>query len=482
MTRVAVLGGGPAGLVFAQLLKLRKPSHEVTLFERNTPASSYGYGVGLGWKALSGLEAGAPDCAADLRRVARELNRWTIRRDDEEISANNSHGVCISRQLLLETLRDHAVRAGVDVRVGTAMSLADVADADLVVAADGVGSETRNGLRAELGVTVTAGELAYLWCGADIARDEMTFAFARTPAGPMVAHVMPYSETGSTFQVDALTSTIASLEETDGTSLSYLEGVYADMLQGTSLRAKGAEWKVFETVSCERWSHGNVVLLGDAAHTAHYTVGSGTGLAVEDAVCLAAAIDGAGSRDDAFAAYAADRQPRVRKLQERAARSHLWWSSMALRIDEPLAQVLLSYLSRTGAVPLAAIAEGNPELVDELLPGVRDADGILATPFEDHLGRVVNGIDAPTLVVEGSPTLDSLRACVEQARALAADGATVLRLTGAPGAGAVLDRLDVAEHLRAGAKVATVVVGAPGERDALALGVLTGRTDLVQIS
>ena len=480
--RVAVLGGGPAGLAFAQLIKLRKPSYEVTLYERQSPESSYGYGVGLGWKALSGLEAGAPDCAADLKRAARELNRWALRRNDETISAHNSHGVCISRQLLLETLRDHAIRAGVDVRVGAQVSLADVADADLVVAADGVGSETRRTLATELGVTVTAGELAYLWCGADIARDEMTLAFARTPAGPMVAHVMPYSDSGSTFQVDAMVSTVRALEETGGASIAYLEGLYGDMLGGTSLRSKRPEWQVFETVSCERWSHENIVLLGDAAHTAHYTVGSGTGLAVEDAGCLAGALDGSASLADAFAAYAADRMPRVRKLQERAARSHLWWSSMALRIDEPLPQVLLSYLSRTGAVPLAALAADNAELIDQVLPGVRDADAILATPFEEHSGRVVSELDAPTLVIDATPTLDSLRATVEHACALAAHGASILRVAGAPGAGAVLDRLDVAEHVRAGAKVSTVVVGSAAERDALALGVLTGRTDLVEIS
>ena len=480
--RVAVMGGGPAGLVFAQLIKLRKPSYEVTLFERQSPESSYGYGVGLGWKALSGLEAGAPQCAADLKRAARELSRWAIRRDDETISAHNSHGVCISRQLLLETLRDHAIRAGVDVRVGTQVSLADVADADLVVAADGVGSETRSALANELGVTVTAGELAYLWCGADIAREEMTFAFARTPAGPMVAHVMPYSENGSTFQVDAMVSTVRALEQTGGASIAYLEGLYGDMLGGTSLHAKRAEWQVFETVTCQRWSHRNVVLVGDAAHTAHYTVGSGTGLAVEDAVCLAGALDGAASLDEAFEAYTADRQPRVRKLQERAARSHLWWSSMSLRIDEPLSQVLLSYLSRTGAVPLAAIAADNAELIDQVLPGVRDAKAILATPFEGHASRVVCGLDAPTLRIEGSPTLDSLRTTVEQARTLAAGGASLLRLAGPPGFGAVLDRLEVAEHVRAGAKVSTVVAGSEAERDALALGVLTGRTDLVEIT
>ncbi|MBK5305408.1 MAG: FAD-dependent monooxygenase [Frankiaceae bacterium] len=482
--RIAVLGGGPAGLAVAQLLKRQQPALQVTLFERQAPDSTFGYGVGLGWKALAGLTAASPSCVADLERASRELKRWTICSGDASISAHNSHGLAISRQVLLEVLREHAVQAGVDIRAGVHVTLDDVVDADVIIAADGVGSETRARLAPQLGVTATRGELAYLWCGAEIARDEMTLALTRTPAGPMVAHVMPYSDSASTFQVDAMQDTLGSLSDVGGSSLAYLESTFSGLLGGTPLRAKRPVWQVFETVKCERWSTGNVVLLGDAAHTAHYTVGSGTGLAIEDAACLAEALVGGGSPADAFEAYATARQPRVHRLQERAARSELWWSSLALRMDNPLPQLLLSYLSRTGAVPLAAIASDNADLVRQCLPGADGGDltaAILATPFEEHPHRVVTAPDAATLVVDSTPTLDSLRATVEQVRDLAATGTTLVRLTGAPGADAVLDRLDLAEHIRAGAKLPTVVAGTESTRDTLALGVLTGRTDLVEI-
>jgi anthraniloyl-CoA monooxygenase len=493
--RVAVLGGGPAGLTAAQVLKRRHPGWDVTVFERQTPESTFGYGVGLGWGALKALAVVAPDLVTDLKAVSVGVDRWTVRRGDESITATNSHGIAIARELLLMTLREHAEKAGVLIRTGVQTELADVADADLVLVADGVGSLTRAALSNELGVTSDPGELAFLWCGAEIARTEMTLALGRTAAGPMAAHVMPYSGTSSTFQVDAMQDTIRALSEActdpDGAdaSLAFLENLYADLLGTTKLCAKRPSWQTFTTVACERWHHGSAVLLGDAAHTAHYTVGSGTGLAIEDAVCLATALDGEASLQAAFEAYAAERQPRVRRLQERAARSQLWWSSLGLRIDEPLHQVLLSYLTRTGAVPLTALAEANPDLLRQFLPGVpldaNLADAVLAIPFEGSAGRVVptpEGDDITTVEVPVSPTLASLRATVEHVRDLTTRGVHTARLTGPAGADAVLDRLDVAESLRAGAKVTTVVVAPHHDRDVLAVGVLTGRTDLVEVN
>lgn len=478
--RVAVLGGGPAGLTAARLLKCQQPTWDVTLFERQPPESTFGYGVGLGWGALKQLREADSALVDDLEAATLGIDTWTIRRDNESISAGNSHGLGIARADLLSILQQHAAAAGVSLRLQQQVSLADVVDADVVIAADGVGSETRQLLADELGASVTQGELAYLWGGAALSLDGMTLSLVRTPAGPIAAHVMPYGAAACTFQVDTRQAVVDSWDlasaEADAGTIAVLEAAFADLLQGAQLVAKKSQWSTFPTVTCERWSSGNVVLLGDAVHTAHYSVGSGTGLAVEDAVQLAEALGGSGSLEEAFAAYQLVRQPRVAKLQGRADRSQRWWTSLDLRIDAPLPQLLLSYLTRTGAITLTMVLESNADLVQQCLPLTAGASGDLVDRV--LTGRVIEpDADIPTLSLDGGTAR-----IVDRALDLATRGVTTVRLVGPAGRDAVLDRLELAERLREQAKVSTVVAGPPQSRDDLALGILTGHTDLIEFS
>jgi anthraniloyl-CoA monooxygenase len=490
MTRieVGVLGGGPAGLTAARLLKCRHPSWTVTVYERHQPDDTFGYGVGLGWGALACLEEQDPGLAARLKAAARHVDTWTVQRGDEQFSAKNSHGLGISRSLLLRILQQHAAEAGVVLVSGAQVTHADLSAADIVLAADGVGSQTRAGLAPQLGVDVVQGQLSYLWCGADLSLDAMTLSLVNTTAGPVAAHVMPYG-TSSTFQLDTHRDVLASWDLMDdaATTLEMLEGHYAHLLAGNRLRTQHTLWQTFATVSCERWYAGSTALLGDAAHTAHYSVGSGTGLAIEDAVALDAALAGEASVTSAFQAYQEVRKPRVSKLQFRAARSQAWWTSLSVREDVPLPQLLLSYLTRTGAVTLQMVAEQNPDLLESCLVGAKRAQDlashVFSQPFsEGQPDRLHRGDTVATLPVTVAGTAASTTEALSLARAELAQGRSCLRLTGPDGRDALAERLVLAELLRSETKITTVVTGSPELRDDLALGVLTGQTDLVELT
>jgi anthraniloyl-CoA monooxygenase len=497
--QVVILGGGPAGLTAARILKLRQPGWDVTVIERQPPDATFGYGVGLSFSSLSRLREADPDLVAAIEAASVSVDTWTVRRDGQSISAKNSHGLGIGRPALLAILRQQASAAGARITMGSPARLADAPSADLVLAADGVASQTRTALAAELGAAVSHGELAYLWCGAALHRSEMTLALARTPAGPLAAHVMPYAPGACAFQVDGHTGTVAALGLPPAgreDSRTVLEEAFGDLLGDARLEVKRPDWATFATVTCDRWHAGNVVVLGDAAHTAHYTVGFGTALAVEDAVELAGALAAGGPATAAFEAFEAARRPVVERLQRRADRSQRWWTTLAGRFDLPLPQLLLSYLTRTGAITLPAAAARNAALIAGCLGAeapARDlADAILTQPFgqNGHLrpdrlfrpGQLPDG-ELATLVHEaGRPTLSDMRSAVQRGRHWAARGVTHVRLAGPPDREAVLDRLELAEGLRQQAGLATIVTGPAQLRDDLALGVLCGRTDLADLT
>jgi len=503
---VVVLGGGPAGLTAARILKLRQPTWDVTVVERQPPDATFGYGVGLSFSSLNRLRAADPELTAAIESASVSVGTWTVRRDGESFSAKNSHGLGIGRPALLAILQRHAAAAGARVRMGEHARLTDVSGADVVLAADGVASETRTALSAELGASVSHGELAYLWCGVPLSRTEMTLALTRTADGPLAAHVMPYAPGACAFQVDGHQDTIRALGmppagPADSTAL--LQDAFADLLGGASLQVKRREWATFPTVTCARWHAGNVALLGDAAHTAHYTVGFGTALAVEDAVELAEALAAGGTAPPAgaFEAFEAARRPTVARLQRRADRSQRWWATLGTRFDLPLPVLLLSYLTRTGAITLPAAAAQNAELVARCLepagkpnavPGTDLAAAILARPFgvngsrvPDRLFRAGTLPDTAVATIvhdSGRPTLGQMRDAVERGRHWAARSVSHIRLAGPPDREAVLDRLELAEGLRQQAGVTTIVAGPAEFRDDLALGVLCGRTDLADIT
>jgi len=298
--RVAVLGGGPGGLYAARLLKLARPGTEVVVHEQGVPDETFGFGVGLAARTQRRLEEADPETLRDILACSYSHD-MRMRVGGREAGMSVSSLVAVGRADLLGVLQRHAEDAGVKLEFGVRRA-ADELDADLVIAADGVGSATRSASEQAFGAEVEPGTGWYLWAGTDVALDHALFAPERTEHGVFVTHAYPYAPDRSTFLVetDEATWRSAGFERTtaatpfdasDDAALEYLSDVFAPHLGGHRLIGNRTRWLQFRTVRCARWHDGRTVLLGDAAHTAHYSVGSGTKLAMEDAIALVSALD-----------------------------------------------------------------------------------------------------------------------------------------------------------------------------------------------
>ena len=517
--RVAVLGGGPGGLYAARLLRLADPACAVDVYEQGQPDTTFGFGVGLAAGTQRNLRTADP---VSLDAIIRHSHRhdMQLRVGDRIARMANDNLRAIGRTTLLTVLQSQATDAGVGLHFGDRRTV-DELDADLVIAADGVNSATRETRQGQFGAQIDTGGGLYLWCGTDFALRSAVFAPVTTEHGTFVTHAYPYAADRSTFliETDEQTWRRAGLDaphagaagpdigadQSDQQSLDYLQPVFAEVLQGHHLMGNRTRWLRFRTVRCERWHSGNVVLLGDAAHTAHYSIGSGTKLAMEDAIALVSCIQRASALQEALQDFESQRRPAVEHLQAVAARSQRWWDSFPQRMKLPINQLLVSYMTRAGKVSLEHFAQSTPQVVAGALaeyvhspaapaipPAAMDAAETVGLVVAQPLRR--SGVAAATRYApehlaaatidfaESDPWGIKADAVVADAAEKLAAGTTVLRLAGPGDRDAVLDRLEFAERLRLELG-ATVIVQAPRERlPDLAAGLLAGRIDLVDIS
>jgi anthraniloyl-CoA monooxygenase len=353
--RIAIIGGGPGGLYAAALLKRLRPDREVTVWERNAPDDTFGFGVVLSDETLGGIEHADPTVYAALQQ---HFVRW----DDIDIvhrgtrHTSGGHGfAALGRQRLLEILHDRCRALGVELRFHSeAPYPAWLAESyDLVIAADGVHSTTREAYAHVFRPHVVAHHCRYIWLAADFALDAFRFEIAETEHGVMQLHGYPYAADASTVIVEMREEVwrAAGFEELDEQgAVERCAKIFADALGGRPLRSNKSTWSTFRTVVNERWSHGNVVLLGDAAHTAHFSIGSGTKLAVEDALALAACVEEHGSLEGALTAYEEERRPVVASTQRAARASLEWFENLGLYLGQRPRQFAFNLLTRSRRV------------------------------------------------------------------------------------------------------------------------------------
>src|SRR3954471_24630752 len=283
--RTAIVGGGPSGLYLSILLKKLDPTHDVVVYERNAPDDTFGFGVVFSDETLAAFEAADPETYAEItRRFARWAEIDVHYRG--EVMTSGGHGFsALARVDLLGVLQRRAAGLDVDLRFRREIDAEEI-DADLIVAADGVNSTLRRRYAESLKPSLDRRRAKYVWFGTDLVFDAFKFFIKQTDHGVLQVHGYPYSDTMSTFIVETTPAAWRGLgldRATEEESLAICEGLFADVLEGHRLIPNRSIWIDFVTVRNGSWRHGNVVLLGDAAHTAHFSIGSGTKLAMEDA-------------------------------------------------------------------------------------------------------------------------------------------------------------------------------------------------------
>ena len=365
--RIACVGGGPAGLYTAISMKLRRPDDEIVVLERNPAGVTQGWGVVFWDDLLDALHRNDPPSARAIRGAAAVWDGQVLCVADRPPVFLGGSAYAVGRHRLLSLLTVRALELGVDVRFGISAD-ADIepriAVADLVVAADGAGSRLRAGRAAQFGTEIDVGNNMYVWLGTTRLFSTFTFGFVDTGVGWMWCHAYRFDESTSTFIVECPTSTWEGLgfDRMDmAESLRVVERHFARHLDGHPLLAQPrgsgpASWVNFRRVTNRRWSDGNLVLVGDAAHTTHFGIGSGTKLAMLDAISLAEHV-AAGSSEDvdlptALQGYQAERQASLAPLQEEALRSTAWFERTVSTLpgDDDV-QLGWSLWQRRSAVP-----------------------------------------------------------------------------------------------------------------------------------
>ena len=366
--QVNVIGAGPAGLLFSLLIKRRFPAWSVQIFEQNPPDATFGFGVVFSRGALEFLERDVPEFHAQL---APRLESWPIQRivhRDERVDIDGNGFSAIGRLQLNQFLQELCRAAGVKIDYErTVESLNDLPKCDLLIGADGLNSLVRRALEKEFEPQVNWLTNRFAWYGTRQLFDCLTLTFRANKHGTFVAHHYRHGSTMSTFiiECDAATWRCAGLDRmSDEESCAYCERVFAPDLGGHSLVSNKSVWRQFPLLTNRRWSVGNAVLIGDALRTVHFSIGSGTRLAFEDAIALNRAFAEAGADvPRALAAFERERRPVVEKLLAAANASSFWYERMPEKMALKPWALAYDYMTRSGRMTDERLRELSPKFM-----------------------------------------------------------------------------------------------------------------------
>lgn len=365
--RVQIVGGGPGGLFLAVLLKRLDASHRIVVHERNPADSTFGWGVVFSSRTLQTIEQADPEGYRGLRdRVVTWDNVDVVHRG-ENISILGNAYAGVERMALLKVLQARAAEVGVEVRYGSAVTdPGSLEPADLLVGADGVVSTVRKAYEREFEPRLDWRRNRYIWLGTPRLFHGLTLTFRSHEAGAFIAHSYKYCPTMSTFIVECREEAwkAAGLDAMPvDDAIRFLEGVFRDDLDGRPLLSNRSAWIQFALLSNRRWVHGNTVLLGDSCHTVHFSIGSGTKLAMEDAIALADAFRRNGAVADALAAYERERKPVVDEYQRAAHSSLVWFEEAREKMAQDPVPFAYDLMTRSTRVTHDNLRMRDPEFI-----------------------------------------------------------------------------------------------------------------------
>jgi salicyloyl-CoA 5-hydroxylase len=498
--RVAVVGGGPGGLFFASQLKRRDKDAEVVVIERNQAGDVFGFGVVFSDATLNQIYAADPVVREALANDGTHWDRIEVRLKGERRFFAGNGMAAIHRRTLLAALQERAREAGVEMRFGVSVdpdvvnSLRD--EFDVVVGADGANSVVRATMGEDrLGHIAETASAKFIWFGTRHIFDGLTFVHCRGAHGNFAAHAYPISPDLSTFivETDENTWRAAGLNEFDVTqppgrsdekTREYLATLFANDIDHAEIVANNSRWANFRTRRTERWHADNVVLLGDAVHTAHFSVGSGTKMAMEDGIALARELTvGHATLGEAFAAYESDRHPGVARIQDAARGGLSWWEHFA-RYYQAFDPTQFGFHFFSRSINIDRIEPRDPQLVKDVRDEWEAAHG--APALLSPLAATGVSLSQRLLSWDGSALSDGTNTVPVAAVIDATGGPSALGDVPTEGlavvtGGDALDRILISEELRLVRGVPTVLVADAGERLDPETLVLAGRADAVAV-
>jgi benzoate-CoA ligase family protein len=397
VSSVEILGAGPSGLYTAILLRRLMPQVRVRITEQNPQGATFGFGVVFSDQALEFLNADDPDT---YNLVTPHMERWrnmTLNLPQGQVTLDGVGFTAIGRLELIEILRKRAEALGVEIRFNHPIASLDQLDADLIVGADGLNSLVRQSLEQQFQPTIEYFDNHFAWFGTERPFDTLTQSFIKTGKGAFNAHHYRFMPDRSTFIVECDDSTFkaygfANLSEQE--SAGVCQDIFSGVLKGAPLIVNKSHWRQFPRLWCKNWVAGKYVLLGDAVHTAHFSIGSGTRLAMEDAIALVRALASHDDRDVALAVYQAQRPPIAKKIVDAANASATWYESFAEKMALPPLDFAFDYLTRSGRLDMDRLRDIAPAFMAQY-ETERGTDGAgLADPVADKVpGALEVGFD-----------------------------------------------------------------------------------------